>query len=129
MSEPRKSKKRSALRQRGYMLVESLVAVTIVGTGILAAVTSLSTSSLAVVEARENATAAWLGTSQVELIKASTFVAAPGVYPTVVPPADYTIQNSTAALPGGDGFIQDVTIEIFRGGETITTIVMVKINN
>ena len=78
-------------RQRGFMLVESLVAVTIVGTGILAAVTSLSTSSKATIEAREGATAAWVVTSQIELIKASPFVAVPGAYPTVTPPTGFTV--------------------------------------
>ena len=110
------------------MLVESLVAISIVGTGILAAVLSLSTSSTATVKAREGATAAWVATSQVELIKASAFVPTPGNYPTVTPPPGFTVQNSTTALPGGDGFIQDVTVQVFKGGVLISEVQMVKIN-
>ncbi len=111
------------------MLVESLVAISIVGTGILAAVVSLSTSSRATVEAREQATAAWVITSQVETIKAAPYVAEPGTYPTITPPEGYTVTNTTSTFEGGDGFIQDVTIEVFRHGELISTVEMVKLNN
>jgi len=111
------------------MLLESLVGVLIIGTGILAAVVSLSTSSNAAAYARQNATAAWLGTSQIELIKSSAFVATPGTYPTVTPPTGYTIQNTTSAISGTDSFIQDVTIEIYRDGGLVSTLVMVKIDN
>ena len=120
---------RRSLRQRGFMLVESLVAISIVGTGILAAVVSLSTSSRATTQAREQATAAWLATSQIETIKAEPFIATPGTYPTVTPPEGFTITNTTSAFEGGDGFIQDVTIQVFRHGQLVSTIEMVKLNN
>lgn len=120
---------RKTLRQRGFMLVESLVAVSIVGTGILAAVVSLSTSSQATIEAREHATAAWVATSQVEVIKAAPFVPVPGVYPTITPPAGFTVTNTTSSFDGGDGFIQDVTVSVFHNGELVTSIEMVKLDN
>lgn len=127
---PRKSRDgKSALKQRGFMLIESLVAVLVVGSGILAAVVSLSTSSRATIYARDSATAAWLTTSQVELIKASPFVAAPATYPTVTPPTGFTVQNTTADFTGGNSFIQDVTIEVFKSGELIKSTEMVKLDN
>ena len=116
-------------RQRGFMLVESMVSIAIVGTGILAAVTSISTSSQATIKAREGATAAWVATSQIELIKGSPFVAAPGTYPTVTPPPGFTVQNSTTAFPGGNVFIQDVTVQVFKSGNLISTFEMIKIDN
>lgn len=128
MDRRQKRAKRGAVRQRGFMLLESLVAVAIVGTGILAAVASLSTSSTATLQARENATSAWLGTSQIELIKAAAYVPTPGTYPTVTPPTGYTIQNTTTSISGLDNFIQDVTIQVFKDGELISSVTMVKID-
>ena len=128
MAKKQKKAKRGAMQQRGFMLLESLVAVAIIGTGILAAVASLSTSSTATLEARENATSAWLGTSQIELIKDAAFVPTPGTYPTVTPPTGYTVQNTTTSISGLDNFIQDVTIQIFKDGELISSVTMVKID-
>ena len=122
----RRARRRPA--QRGFMLVEAMVSLAIVGTGILAAITSISTSSIATTKARDGATAAWVATSQVELIKGSAFVPVPGVYPTVTPPPGFTVQNTTTTFPGGNGFIQDVTVEVFKNGQLVSTVEMVKID-
>lgn len=120
---------RQRIRQSGFMLAESLVATLIVGTGIMAAVASLSTSTKATTLATEGATAAWLMTSQVELIKSEPYVLAPGAYPTVTPPPGFTVQNSTTAFPGGGGYIQDVKVEIFKSGHLVSSVDMLKIDN
>ena len=120
------AQRRTALA--GFIMIETLVALAIVTTGIMAAVVALSTANRATDQATEGATSAWLLTSQVELIKSSPFVAPPGVYPTVVPPDGFTVDNSTAALSGGNSFIQDVTVNVYRNGELVESIQMLKVD-
>ncbi len=114
--------------QRGVILLETLVAVAILSTAVLASLVAVSTTSIATEKVSEDATSSWLATSQIELIRESPYVSTGGTYPVVTAPAGYTVSNQTSVFPGGDDFIQNVTVTIVYGGETIYEETVVKVN-
>lgn len=121
-------RRRKAGKQRGFILAETLVAVAIIGTGILASMSALSTASLTTEKVKNDATASWIATSELELIKLSAFVPTPGTYTNITPPSGFTVQNTTSAFSGGDSFIQTVTVKVFNGSKELISIEMVKVD-
>lgn len=114
--------------QRGFMMIEMMLAVAIVGTAMFAVVSAFSTSARSSVFVQETATAQWLATSQIEFIRTAEYVITPGTYTTVPSPAGYAVANATSAVSGGDSNIQTVTVTITKSGEVIFTTSTVKVN-
>lgn len=125
---PKHERVLGARSQRGFMMIEMMLAVAIVGTAMFAVVSSFSTSARASAHVQETTTAEWLATSQIELIRTSTFVVTPGTYPAVPSPAGYTVANATSAVTGGDLNIQTVTVTVTKSGEVVYTTSAVKVN-
>lgn len=114
--------------QRGFMMIEMMLAVAIVGTAMFAVVSAFSTSARSATFVQETATAQWLATSQIEFIRTAEYVITPGTYTTVPSPAGYAVANATSAVSGGDSNIQTVTVTITKSGEVIFTTSTVKVN-
>ena len=114
--------------QRGFMMIEMMLAVAIVGTAMFAVASAFSTSARSSQFVQETATAQWLATSQIEFIRTADYVATPGTYATVPSSAGYTVANATSAVSGGDLNIQTVTVTITKSGEVIFTTSTVKVN-
>jgi prepilin-type N-terminal cleavage/methylation domain-containing protein len=120
---------RSAVqRQHGFVMIEMMLAVAIVGTAMFAAVTAFSTSSKTSLFVQETTTAEWLATSQMELIRTAAYQLTPNTYADVPAPTGYSIANVTSAVSGGDENIQIVTIEITRNGASIYEASTLKVN-
>jgi type II secretory pathway pseudopilin PulG len=109
-------------------MIETLVAIAILGTAVLAAVTSISTSTKVTGEASEKATAVWVAASQIDLVRASPFVLTPGTYPNVTAPPRYSVTNATSPYPGGDANIQLVTITVRKDGVVASSTSLIKVN-
>ncbi len=114
--------------QRGFMMIEMMLAVAIVGTAMFAVVSAFSTSARTSAFMEETTTAKWLATSQIELIRTAAFVLTPDIYATVPSPAGYTVANVTSAVTGGDSNIQIVTVTITKSGDVVYTTSTVKVN-
>jgi type II secretory pathway pseudopilin PulG len=109
-------------RQRGFILVEAVVAIGIVGTATLATLGFISTATTAGALNSRQTTAAWLATSQAEYISHAAYVATPGQYEAISAPGDFTVANTTAPYPDGNDAIQIVTITVsYQGSEVLTT--------
>jgi type II secretory pathway pseudopilin PulG len=109
-------------------MIEMMLAVAIVGTAMLAVLTAFSTSSKNAEFVDNSTTAQWLATSQIELVRAATFVVTPGTYTAVTAPTGFAITNATSAVPGGDTNIQIVDVAVTRNGETVFQASTMKVN-
>ncbi len=114
--------------ERGLGLVETLVAVGILGVAIVAFVAGLSTGSIAVRQAEGQVVAESLARSQLEYIKAQPYNPEAMTYPPVEAPNNYSISVEVGSIPGGSADIQRITVAILRSGESILTVEDYKVN-
>ncbi|MDG0866394.1 type IV pilus modification PilV family protein [Candidatus Lucifugimonas marina] len=114
--------------ERGFVMIEMMLAVAIVGTAMLAVVMAFSSASKTAGFVDSSATGQWLSTSQMELVRAATFVPTPGTYANVTAPAGFVVTNATSAVTGGDANIQIVSVTITEDGETIFEASTMKVN-
>ncbi len=114
--------------ERGLSLVESLIAVAILGTTAVVFVVALSTGSIAVRENDQEVVAQSLARTQLEYTKGYPYDPIPASYPTVNATAGYAISVNVTATPDTDTDIQKITVTISREGEDILTVVDYKVN-
>jgi len=120
--------KNRAHGQKGLGLVETLVAVAILGTSVVAFVAALSVGSIAVGEQDEKVVAQSLAQTQLEYTKSYPYDPEATTYPTVYTPEGYIISVNVASIPDTDADIQKVTATISRDGENILTVADYKVN-
>ena len=117
--------------QRGVGLVESLVAVAILGVAIVGFVMALSSGAMAVREGNQQVVAQSLARTQLEYIKNyQPYDPEATTYPTVDSPEGYTISVEVDAIsePATDDDIQKITVTISLGDEDILTVEDYKVN-
>jgi len=114
--------------EKGMTLIESLVAVAIMGVALVAFAYALSTGSIAVAESDREVTVQSLARSQMEYIKGYPFDAGAATYPTVAVSGNYSISVAVAATPDADANIQKVTANISRDGQVLLTLEDYKVN-
>lgn len=114
--------------QRGLGLVETLVAVAILGTSVVAFVVALSTGSIAVGQQNEEVVAQGLAQAQLEDTKSQVYDTEASTYPTIVAPDGYTVSVAVSSVPDTDDDIQKITVDILHGGESIITVEDYKVN-
>lgn len=119
-----KAKLRAAMAhgQEGVGLVETLIAVAILGVTLVALLAAISTGSIGVATTEKRVTAENLARSQLEYTKSQPYQAAPASYVTVTPPAGYAVSAEATSIPGGDSSIQQITVIVTRGAETLLTV-------
>lgn len=124
-----KTKRRRNRSQSGLILLETMFAIAILGTAVFASLVAVSTAAMATEKASTDARAAWIATSQIELIRAAPFVATPGQYAaTSGLPDGYAVQNVTSAFADGEDDIQTVTVTVLKNGSSVLEIEVVKVN-
>jgi Tfp pilus assembly protein PilV len=128
ISEGRTRVKRWAQEQRGLGLVETLVAVAILGTSVVAFVVALSAGSIAVGEQDKEAVAQGLVRTQLEYTKSYPYDSEATTYPAVDLPEGYALSISVASVPGTDADIQKITVTVSRESESIITVEDYKVN-
>ncbi len=114
--------------EKGIVLVESLVAVAIVGTTIVTFAAALATGSLAVRENDQEVVAQSLARTQLEYTKGYAYDPLATTYPTVTAPPGYVITVTVSSIPDTNSNIQKITADISREGEPVMTIVDYKVN-
>jgi type II secretory pathway pseudopilin PulG len=117
-----------AWSQAGLGLVETLVAVAILGTSVVAFVVALSTGSIAVGKQDEEVVAQGLAQAQLEYTKSYPYDPEASTYPTVSTPEDYTVSVAVSSIPGTDEDIQKVTVTITHNSENILGVEDYKVN-
>jgi type II secretory pathway pseudopilin PulG len=114
--------------ERGVGLVETLIAVAILGLTLTVLLAALSTGSMAVSRADERAVAENLARSQLEYTKSQAYVLLPAVYATVTPPAGYAVAVDATAVPGADTAIEKITVSVSRDGRSLLSVEDFKVN-
>ena len=114
--------------EEGLTLVESLIAVAIVGVSLVAFAVALSTGSIAVWESDQEVTVQSLARTQMEYIKGYPYDPDATTYPTVSATDNYSISVAVSSTPDADSDIQKVTANISRDGQVLLTIEDYKVN-
>jgi type II secretory pathway pseudopilin PulG len=114
--------------QRGVGLVESLVAVAILGITIVAFVMALSSGAIAVREGNQQVIAQSLVRTQLEYIKNYLYDPEATTYPTVDMPEGYTISVEVDSIPDTNADIQKIGVTVSLGDENILTVEDYKVN-
>ncbi len=119
--------------ESGAMLVETLVALALVGTVVISFLSGLATASKVTVVTDEHSTAESLARTQMEYVKKATYVPDATTYAAAPIPDDisytaYTVEITAAALNDPDDGIQKITLTIKRGGNAVTILECYKVN-
>jgi type II secretory pathway pseudopilin PulG len=116
--------------QRGIGLVETLVAIAILGVGVTAFVTDLSAGSIAVNVQNETTLAQGLAQTQMEVIKAAPYDKTGRSYRPVDSPDGYTIRIDAGPVEGNENKknIQQVSVTILHNENKILTLEDYKVN-
>ena len=108
--------------QKGLGLVETLVAVAILGTSVVAFAAGLAAGSLSVREQDEIAVAQGLAQTQMEYTKSYAFSPGAVTYPAVAAPPGYSLSIGVSAVPGADTHIQKISVTVSRDGSDVLTV-------
>jgi type II secretory pathway pseudopilin PulG len=114
--------------QKGLGLVETLVAVAILGTAVVAFIAALSAGSIAVGAQDEEVVIQGLARSQLEYTKSYTYIPGAKSYPTISTPENYALAVTVGIAPGTDANIQKITVTVSRDGQVLLTVSDYKVN-
>jgi len=128
--------------QRGLGVIESLVAIAILGIAVVSLIIALSTGTVAVGKCNQEVVAQSLARTQLEYTKSYPYNSEATTYPYVYTydetynpspitlPEGYTISVEVSSIPEPptDANIQNITVAISRDGEDILTIEDYKVN-
>ncbi len=114
--------------ERGITLVESIVAIAILGGGVLTLVLTMSGGALAVRENDQQAIAQGLARTQLEYVKNLSYDPGATTYPAVSAPDGYGISVVVTEVSGGGPDIQKITANVIRDGAVIMTAEDYKVN-
>lgn len=119
---------RRARAEAGFALVESLVAVGILGMALVIFLGGMSTGLLSTSESDRLSTAHELARSQMEFTKAEAFISAPHTYTSVTAPAAYGVTSEAASISGGDANVEQITVQVTKDGVVVYSLDGYKVN-
>jgi type II secretory pathway pseudopilin PulG len=114
--------------ERGITMVESLVAIAILGGGILTLVLAMSSGALAVKENDRQSVAQGLVRAQLEYTKSCAYNPSASTYPTVAAPAGYSVSVEVSPVPGTGTNIQKISARVFYDSVVVITAEDYKVN-
>ena len=114
--------------ERGVTLVETLVAVGILGLALVVFLAGLQTGLISTRQSDSLSTAHELARSQMEYTKAAAYQPAPATYATVTPVNGYAVTANASAIAGGDANVQLITVQISKDGAPAFTLEGYKVN-
>lgn len=108
--------------EAGFSLVESLVAVAILGVSLTALISNLSVGSLAVNLQNESTLAQQLAQTQMETIKAAAYDSTGASYTLISSPEGYAVSVNTDSAIYSNSHIQKITVNVAHDGVTVITL-------
>ncbi len=124
---------RSAGSESGMTLIETLVALALVGAIVISFLSGLATTSKATMVADEQSTAESLARSQMEWVKMATYVSGVTTYSAATIPSgsDYTgysVTITAASLNIPDDGIQKITVTAKHSAKNVISLEGYKVN-
>jgi Tfp pilus assembly protein PilV len=113
--------------QKGIGLVETLIAVAILGTAVVTFISALSTGVISVGENDQETIAQRLAQSQIEYTKNLAFNPA-GVYAIITAPAGYSLTVNAGSVPDTDANIQKITVTVLHNSISVLAVSDYKVN-
>ena len=107
---------------RGFTLVESLVAIAILGVSAATFISDLSSGSLAVQTLDEQDNCQQLLQTQMEVIKAAAYDPAGNSYTRVAVPDGYTLNVAVNSQIYTNNHIQKITLSVYYNGNLCGTL-------
>jgi type II secretory pathway pseudopilin PulG len=115
--------------EEGVGLVETLIAVGILGLALTVLLAAVSTGSLAVSRTEERVAAENLARSQLEYTKSQAYLTPPASYAIVTPsPGGYDVAVEAASIPDTNSAIEKITVTVSRDGKTLLVVEDYKVN-
>lgn len=119
----------TVIKQAGFGLVESLLAVAILGSTVFMLLNGLSTGAISIGMLQEDITAENLGRTQLEYTKSLPFDDAPCFYdPVEVVPEGYSVTTEATPVSIRDNNVQRITVIVFRGEKSVYILEGFKVN-
>ena len=117
------------IKQAGFGLVESLLAVAILGSTVFVLLNGLSAGAISVGILQEDIVAENLGRTQLEYTKSLPFNSAPFSYdPVGVTPDGYSVTAEATPVSSRDGNIQRLVITVYHGDKIVYSLEGFKVN-
>lgn len=117
------------MRQAGFGLVESLLAVAILGSTVFMLLGGLSTGAVSVGILQEDIVAENLGRTQLEYTKSLPFNDAPFSYQSVeIVPEGYSVTTEATPVSNRDANIQRLIITVYHGDRSVYVLEGFKVN-
>ncbi|MGD0780715.1 MAG: type II secretion system protein [Dehalococcoidales bacterium] len=114
--------------QKGIGLVETLIAVAILGTSVVAFIVALSVGSLTANEQNKETIAQGLAQTQMEYTKNYTYNPGATTYPILAVPNTYSVTVVVTTVPSTDTNMQKITATVLKNGVNILTVSDYKVN-
>lgn len=119
--------------QAGFAMLDSLMALVLVGSAGATYLGGLAMTSRAKMVADQQGTAGSLGQTQLEYVKTSAYVPsattyAAGPIPSQPDYTGYSVNIAAAPANGSEDGIQRITVTVSRGGTVLDTFVGYKVN-
>ncbi len=116
-------------KQAGFGLVESLLAVAILGSAVFMLLNGLSAGAISVGILQEDIVAENLGRTQLEYTKSLPFNAAPFSYQSILEvPAGYSISANASPVSNRDGNVQRIIVTVYHGTKSVYILEGFKVN-
>ena len=117
----------------GFMLVETLGAMTVFGIVSVAFLIGMSVSSKSLMVSQERVTAENIAKSQIEDTRIQPYIIEANTYPSISLPQElvdqsYSVAVDATPLHTPDAGIQEVTVNVSQDGEVVFTIVDYKVS-
>ena len=115
--------------QKGFGLIEVLIAVTILSIVATAFLGAISTSAIAISKQDKKITSEAIAVSQMNHTKSQTYQIAPASYP-IIPsvPSNYAVTSDATTISGKDNNIQLITVTVSREGNNLFSLEDYKVN-
>ena len=113
---------------RGSMLLESVIAVGILGTVLSTSIHVLATGSRAIGTVQALTTAQGIARSQLEYTKSISYCAPPCSYATIDVPTPYTVTAEAQTYSETDTNLEYVVVTVYKDGRSLTQIKELRVN-
>lgn len=111
--------KRVMQDQRGALLAEALVAVSVFTLMGSAVMTSVSATSAAAERMRTTADADSIASNQMTAVLTTPYIDPPFTYVPITPPAGYSVTAEALEFVPGDTYIAKIVVKVYKDGQFI----------